>query len=97
MIQSRIYHPAVTHTIRMEKHDYKDTLNEILYAEDKSDKAQQAAKRRDAEIAYEALAVSSAMGACGTEDELAGLLQLQLTQEVLYKTQAENGELKKDK
>lgn len=76
----------------MEKHDYKDTLNEILYADDKSEQAAHAAKRRDAEIAYEALAVSSCMGACGMEDELAELLQLQLTQEVLYKTKEENGE-----
>lgn len=80
----------------MEKHDYKDTLNDILYAEDKADQAQRAANRRDAEIAYEALAISSAMGTLGMEDEIAELLQLQLTQEVLYKTQAENGELKKD-
>ncbi|MDE7108012.1 MAG: hypothetical protein K2O39_06780 [Clostridiales bacterium] len=48
----------------MEKHDYKNTLNEILYAEDKEDQAKQAAKKRDAEIAYESLALSSAMGAC---------------------------------
>lgn len=80
----------------MDKHDYKDTLNEILHSEDKADQAQKAAKRRDAEIAYESLALSSCMGAAGMEDELAGLLQLQLTQEVLYKTKAENGELKKD-
>lgn len=76
----------------MEKHDYKDTLNDILYAEDKSDEARKQAKRRDAEIAYEALAVSSSMGMLGMEDELSELLQLQLTQEVLYKTQQENGE-----
>lgn len=80
----------------MEKHDYKDTLNDILYAEDKSEQAKQAAKRRDAEIAYETLAVSSVMGAYGQEDELSGLLQLQLTQEVLYKTKAENGESKQN-
>lgn len=81
----------------MEEHDYKDTLNEILYAEDnaKSDAAKEQAKRTDAEIAYEALAVSSAMGMVGMEDELSELLQLQLTQEVLYKTQRENGELGK--
>lgn len=76
----------------MEKHDYKDTIDEINYAEDKSEQANKAAKRRDAEIAYEALAVSSCMGACGMEDELSELLQLQLTQEVLYKTKEENGE-----
>ena len=76
----------------MEKHDYKDTLNDILYAEDKAATAQNQAKHRDAEIAYEALAVSSSMGMLGMEDELSELLQLQLTQEVLYKTQQENGE-----
>lgn len=79
----------------MEKHDYRDTLNEILFAEDKADAAQNQAKRRDAEIAYEALAVSSSMGMLGMEDELSELLQLQLTQETLYKTQQENGELDK--
>ena len=73
----------------MEKHDYKDTIDEINNAEDSADAAR-AAKQRDAEIAYEALAVSSCMGACGMEDELAELLQLQLTQEVLYKTKEEN-------
>lgn len=76
----------------MEEHDYKDTIDEINHAEDKSEQANEAAKRRDAEIAYESLAVSSCMGACGMEDELAELLQLQLTQEVLYKTKEENGE-----
>ncbi|MDE6200726.1 MAG: hypothetical protein K2M47_02435 [Clostridiales bacterium] len=78
----------------MEKHDYKDTINEIKYAEDKAEQAKKAADRRDAEIAYETLAVSSVMGAYGQEDELAELLQLQLTQEVLYKTKQENGETK---
>lgn len=81
----------------MENHDYKDTLNDILYAEDKDDRAQKATKRRDAEIAYESLAISSCMGATGMEDKLAELLQLELTQEVLYKTQQENGELKNNK
>lgn len=76
----------------MEKHDYRDTIDEINNAEDKSEQAAETAKRRDAEIAYEALAISSCMGACGQEDELAELLQLQLTQEVLYKTKEENGE-----
>lgn len=76
----------------MGKHDYKDTINEITYAEDYSDAAEQAAKRRDAEIANEALFVSSVMGAYGMETELAELIQLQLTQEVLYKTKEENGE-----
>ena len=81
----------------MEKHDYKDTLDEILYAEDnaKSEAAKEQAKRRDAEIAFEALAVNSCMGMLGMEDELSEMLQLQLTQEVLYKTQQENGELGK--
>ncbi|MDE7405831.1 MAG: hypothetical protein K2M89_03030 [Clostridiales bacterium] len=74
----------------MEKHDYKDTLNEILYAEDKDEQAEQAAKRQDAEIAYEALAVSSSMGTYGQDETLAELMQLGLTQEVLYKTKQEN-------
>ena len=89
--------PDVNHTIRMEKHDYKDTLNDILYAEDKDEQAKQTAKRRDAEIAYETLAVSSSMGAYGQDETIAELMQLGLTQEVLYKSQAENGEFKKDK
>ncbi|MDE5562230.1 MAG: hypothetical protein K2J01_01635 [Clostridiales bacterium] len=76
----------------MENHDYKDTLNDILYAEDKDERAKQSAKRRDAEIAYEALAVSSSMGTYGQDETLAELMQLQLTQEVLYKTKQENGE-----
>ncbi|MCH5155120.1 MAG: hypothetical protein J1F69_00790 [Clostridiales bacterium] len=80
----------------MEEHDYKDTLNEIIYAEDNAQSAKEAARRRDAEIAYEALAVSSSMGALGQEDELVGLMQLQLTQEVLYKTQADYNGNKKD-
>lgn len=75
----------------MEEHDYKDTLKDITYAEDNAKAEEERAKRLDAEIAYEALAVSSSMGAFGQEDELAGLLQLQLTQEVLYKTQEETG------
>ena len=73
----------------MEKHDYKNTIKEIQNAEDN---AQQSNKRRDAEIAYEALAVSSSMGAYGQDETLAELMQLQLTQEVLYKTKQENGE-----
>lgn len=81
----------------MEKHDYKDTLNEITYAEDYSDAAKETAKRRDAEIADEALFVSSVMGAYGFEDNMVGLMQMQLTQEVLYKTKEENGEINKNK
>lgn len=73
----------------MKEHDYKDTIDEINNAEDNAEAAKRAA-RRDAEIAYESLALSSAMGMDGMEDELAELLQLQLTQEVLYKTKQEN-------
>lgn len=76
----------------MEEHDYRDTIDEINNAEDVAAAEHEAAKRRDAEIAYEALAASSCMGAVGMEDEFAELLQLQLTQEVLYKTKEENGE-----
>lgn len=67
----------------MKEHDYKDTLNEINNAEDKNQAAK--AARRDAEIAYETLAVSSFMGEVGMEEQLAELIQLQLTQEMLYK------------
>ena len=77
----------------MEKHDYHDTLDEIVNAEDKAKQAQQAADHKDAEIAYETLAVSSSMGMFGMEQEAANLIQLQLAQEVLYKAQQEyNGD-----
>lgn len=81
----------------MEENDYKDTINEINNAEDNAEKALQADKRRDAEIAYETLAVSSCMGMLGMEDEMAGLLQLQLTQEVFYKANQQNDDFIKNK
>ena len=71
----------------MEEHDYKDTLKDITYAEDNAKAEEERAKRLDAEIAYEALAVSSSMGMFGMEQEAAELIQLQLAQEVLYKEQ----------
>ncbi|MDE6029729.1 MAG: hypothetical protein K2F90_05385 [Clostridiales bacterium] len=71
----------------MDKHDYKDTINAAARAEDEAGQAR--AAKRDAEIAYEALAVSSSMGAYGQNEDLAELMQLQLTQEVLYKTKSE--------
>ena len=81
----------------MEHHDYKDTLNEITYAEDNEEQAQKAAEKRDAEIAYEMLAVSSSMGMLGLEQQTSQLIQLQLAQETLYKVQAEyNGDEKKE-
>ena len=73
----------------MEEHDYKDTLKEITYAEDNAKAEEERAKRIDAEIAYEALAVSSSMGMFGMDQEVSELMQLQLAQEVLYKEQAE--------
>ena len=77
----------------MEEHDYKDTIDEINNAEDNAKAEEERAKRLDAEIAYEALAVSSSMGMFGMDQEVSELMQLQLSQEVLYKEQAEyNGE-----
>ena len=75
----------------MEEHDYKDTIKAITYAEDENETAEDAARRRDAEIGYEALALSSCMGALGMEQEYAELLQLQLTQEVLYNDRENDG------
>ncbi len=70
-------------TICMDKDAYKHTIEEAADVLDAH--ADQNAKRVDAEIAYETLAVDSSMGMFGMQEQTANLIQLQLASEMLYK------------
>ena len=72
----------------MEKHthDYKDTIAEAAELEGTNGKlAAERARRAESEAAYEALAITSAMGMLGMEQTTANLLQLELAQELAFK------------
>lgn len=71
-----------------EEHDFKKTLKEAADLDDVHDLAR--AKRLDAEIAYEALAVSSSMGMFGMQEAVPELMSLELAREMLYKQQEQN-------
>lgn len=71
------------------KHDYRDTIKEAAdLPNDTVDKEAQRALDRerkiDAEAAYETLAYTSSMGMLGIEEQAAGLMQMELAQELLY-------------
>lgn len=72
-----------------EEHDFKRTLKEAADLDDAH--AYQRAKRLDAEMAYEMLAVSSSMGMFGMQEAVPELINLELAQQMLYKQNAENG------
>ncbi len=72
----------------MEKHthDYKDTIKEAAEIDTESDvRAVRRARKTDAEIALEMLAVNSSMNMLGMEQPAANLYQLELAQEVMFK------------
>lgn len=76
------------HTIRMENNDYKNTIEQATGIPEEENAEIERKKRRDAEMAFEAMAVASSMGTFGQQDEVAGLIQLELAQELLH-----NGDL----
>ncbi len=57
------------------KHDYTDTIEE---AKDINIEKRPEDKRKDAEIAYEALAASTSMGLFGMEEHVSELIQTEL-------------------
>ncbi len=67
------------------EHDYQDTINEAagLENDDEGYVAEREAKQ-DALLKYETLAVNSAMGMFGMEQNEANILQLEFAQELLY-------------
>lgn len=66
------------------EHDFKDTIREAADV-DEDVHERHRRERLDSEIAYEMLAVSSAMGMYGMEETSANLMQLELAREMLYK------------
>lgn len=78
------------HTTRMENHDYKDTIEQATGVPEEENAEIEREKRRDAEMAFEAMAVASSMGMYGQQDDVAGLIQLELTQEMLYNLEHPN-------
>lgn len=66
------------------EHDFKDTIREAADV-DEDVHERHRRERLDSEIAYEMLAVSSAMGMYGMEETAANLMQLELAREMLYK------------
>lgn len=71
-----------------EEHDFKKTLKEAADLDDTH--AIDRAKRLDAEMAYEMLAVSSSMGMFGMQEAVPELINLELAQEMMYKQNAQN-------
>lgn len=67
-----------------QEHDFKKTIREAKDL-DGDPRAFERARKLDAEIAFETLAVTASMGAYGMEDEVAGLMQLGMSEELLYK------------
>ena len=74
----------------MENHDYKDTIEQATGVPEEENAEIEREKRRDAEMAFEAMAVASSMGMYGQQDDVAGLIQLELTQEMLYNLEHPN-------
>ena len=66
------------------EHDFKDTIREAADV-DEDVHERHRRERLDSEIAYEMLAVSSAMGMYGMEETATNLMQLELAREMLYK------------
>ncbi len=74
-----------------DEHDFKKAVSEI---ELDDDRAAARAKRRDAEIAYEVLAVDASMGMFGMEESVAELMRLAMAQEIMYKLKTSDSEHK---
>lgn len=72
------------------EHDFKDTIREAADV-DEDVHERHRRERLDSEIAYEMLAVNSAMGMYGMDDTAANLLQLELAREMLYREQQLDG------
>ncbi len=64
-----------------ENHTYKDTIKEAA----ESDDLRPLDRRKESEIAYEALAASTSMGMLGTMQETTELLELELASQLLYR------------
>lgn len=73
-----------------EEHDFKRTIREAADLDDGDRRAR--AKRREAEFAYEVLAVDASMGMFGMEESVADLMRLAMAQELLYKLDAPDGD-----
>ncbi|MCH5158056.1 MAG: hypothetical protein J1F33_02550 [Clostridiales bacterium] len=61
------------------KHDYRDTIEE---AKDLTDAHEEEAKKRDSELAFEAIAAATSMGLFGTDEQVAALIDLQLAKQL---------------
>lgn len=74
------------HNISMEHktHDYQDTINEAAGIENDEESVAKREAKQDALLKYETLAVNSAMGMFGMEQNEANILQLEFAQELLY-------------
>ncbi len=74
-----------------EEYDFKRTIREAADL-DSDIRALERARKLDAEIAYETLAVNASMGMYGTDDTVANLMQLGMAEELLYKLKLNEGD-----
>lgn len=63
----------------MDEHDYYDTLYD---AKDLDEGHDEERKRRDSELAFEALAAASSMGLFGSDQQVTELIRLELAQQL---------------
>lgn len=63
-------------------HDYRDTIEEAKDIDIEPNEAQK--RKKEAEIAFEALAASTSMGLIGMEETVAELMQVELSEQLLY-------------
>ena len=76
---------------RTEKH-IQETIQSASDVDDSPERVRDREKRLDAEIGYEALAVTSSMGMLGMNEESANLIELELAEQLMYKSSLQNDE-----
>lgn len=72
-----------------EKH-IRETIQSAKDVDDSAKRVRDREKRLDAELGYEALAVTASMGMLGMNEESANLIELELAKQLMYKSSLEN-------
>ena len=66
----------------MDEQDYHDTIED---AKDLEDGHEAGRRKRDAELAFEALAAASSMGLFGSEQQVTELIELELARQLCHR------------
>ncbi len=75
-----------------QQHDFRKTIKEAAEFESDGKTEAERERRLNNELAYTALAITSAMGINGFDETSANLMQLEMAQELMYLNDAENVE-----